>query len=56
LARTDPILFVGMDEKTNDLLIAFIVYVNDPNKLQQFKVGVQQSNYRLQCTSQLSSQ
>ena len=27
--------------KTNDLLIAFIVYVNDLNKLQQFKVSVQ---------------
>jgi hypothetical protein len=27
--------------KTNDLLIAFIGYVNDSNKLQQFKVGVQ---------------
>jgi hypothetical protein len=28
------------DEKTNDVLIAFIVYVNDLNKLQQFKVSV----------------
>ena len=27
--------------KTNDLLIAFIGYVNDLNKLQQFKVSVQ---------------
>ena len=26
--------------KTNDLLIAFIGYVNDINKLQQFKVSV----------------
>jgi len=26
--------------KTNDLLIAFIGYVNDLNKLQQFKVSV----------------
>jgi len=29
--------------KTNDLLIAFIGYVNDLNKLQQFKVSVQNS-------------
>ena len=29
--------------KTNDLLIAFIDYVNDLNKLQQFKVSVQKS-------------
>jgi hypothetical protein len=28
------------EEKTNDLLIAFIGYVNDLNKLQQFKVSV----------------
>ena len=27
--------------KTNDLLIAFIGYVNDHNKLQQLKVSVQ---------------
>jgi len=27
--------------KTNDILIAFIGYVNDLNKLQQFKVSVQ---------------
>ena len=27
--------------KTNDVLIAFIGYVNDLNKLQQFKVSVQ---------------
>jgi uncharacterized protein YegL len=30
--------------KTNDLLIAFIVHVNDLNKLQQFKVSVQKSH------------
>jgi hypothetical protein len=29
--------------KTNDLLIAFTGYVNDLNKLQQFKVSVQKS-------------
>jgi uncharacterized protein YegL len=28
------------EEKTNDLLVAFIGYVNDLNKLQQFKVSV----------------
>jgi short-subunit dehydrogenase involved in D-alanine esterification of teichoic acids len=33
--------------KTNDLLIAFIGYVNDLNKLQQFKVSVQKSHHRL---------
>ena len=27
--------------KTNDVLIAFIGYVNDLNKLRQFKVSVQ---------------
>jgi len=34
--------------KTNDLLITFIGYVNDLNKLQQFKVSVQKSHHRLQ--------
>jgi len=34
--------------KTNDVLIAFIVYVNYLNKLQQFKVSVQKSHHRLQ--------
>jgi hypothetical protein len=29
------------DGKANDVLIAFIGYVNDLNKLQQFKVSVQ---------------
>jgi hypothetical protein len=38
--------------KTNDLLIAFIGYVNDLNKSQQFKVSVQKSHHRLQCTFQ----
>jgi len=33
--------------KTNDLLIAFIGYVNDLNKLQQFKGSVQKSHHRL---------
>jgi len=42
--------------RTNDLLIAFIYYVNDLNKLQQFKVSVQKSHHRLQCTFQLSRQ
>jgi hypothetical protein len=39
--------------KKNDLLIAFIVYVNDFNKLQQFKVSVQKSYHRHQYTFQL---
>jgi len=42
--------------KINDLLIAFIGYVNDLNKLQQFIVGVQKSHHRLQCALQLSWQ
>jgi hypothetical protein len=42
--------------KTNDVLIAFIGYVNDVNKLQQFKVSVQKSHHRLQCTFQPSWQ
>ena len=42
--------------KTNDLLIAFIGYVNDLHKLQQFKVGVQKFHHQLQCTFQLSWQ
>ena len=36
--------------KTNDFLIAFIGYVNDLNKLQQFKLSVQKSHHRLRCT------
>jgi hypothetical protein len=43
-------------EKTNDILITFIGYVNNLNKLQQFKVSVQKSHNRLQCTFQLSWQ
>ena len=31
--------------KTNDLLIAYIGYVNDLNQLQQFKVSVQKSHH-----------
>jgi len=42
--------------KTNDILIAFVGYVNDVNKLQQFKVSVQKSHHRLQCTFQPSWQ
>jgi hypothetical protein len=42
--------YKGYEEKTNDLLIAFTGYINDLNKLQQFKVSVQKSNHRLQCT------
>ena len=41
--------------KTKDLLNKFIDYVNDLNKLQQFKLSVQKSHHRLQCTFQLSS-
>jgi hypothetical protein len=33
--------------RTDDLLIAFIGYVNDPNKLQQFKVNVQKFSHEL---------
>jgi hypothetical protein len=36
--------------KKNYLLIAFIGYVNDLNKLQQFKVSVQKSHHLLQWT------
>jgi len=42
--------------KTNEVLIAFIGYVNDLNKLLQFKVSVQKSHRRLQCTFQPSWQ
>jgi len=38
--------------KKNYLLIAFIGYVNDFNKLQQFNVSVQKSYQLLQCTVQ----
>jgi hypothetical protein len=40
--------------KTNDALIAFIGYVSDLNKLRQFKVSVQKSLHRLECTFHLS--
>ena len=33
--------------KTNDVLVTFIDYVNDLNKLQQFKVSFQKSHHRL---------
>jgi hypothetical protein len=42
--------------KTNDVLIAFIGYVNDVNESQQFKVIVQKSHHRIQCTFQPSWQ
>jgi len=42
--------------KTNGVLIAFINYVNDLNKLQQFKVSVQKSHRRLQSIFQPSWQ
>jgi hypothetical protein len=42
--------------KTNALLTAFIGYVNDLSKLQQFKVSVKKSHHRHQCTLQLAWQ
>jgi hypothetical protein len=39
-------------KERNDVLIAFIGYVNGLNKLQQFKVSVHNSHHRLQCTFQ----
>jgi hypothetical protein len=36
-------LYKRYEGKTNGLLIAFIGYVNDLNKLQQFKVSFQKS-------------
>jgi hypothetical protein len=44
------------ERKTNGVLIEFIGYVNDINKLEQFKVGVQKSHHGLQCTFQPSWQ
>ena len=41
---------------TNGVLIAFICYVNDLNKLQHSKVSVQKSHHRLKCTFQPSWQ
>jgi len=43
-------------KETNDVLIAFIGYINDLNKLQQFKVSVQKSHHQLQYTFQPSWQ
>jgi len=40
--------------KTSDLLIAFIGYVNDLNKLQQSKISVQKYNHQFQYTFKLS--
>ena len=42
--------------KANGVLIAFIGYINDLNKMLQFKVSVQKSHHRLQCTFQPSWQ
>jgi hypothetical protein len=44
--------YEGYEGKTNDVLIAFIGYVNDLNKFQQFNVSVQKSHHRFQCTFQ----
>ena len=48
--------YKSYEGKTNDVLIAFIGYVNDLNKLQQVKVTVQKSHHWLQCTLQPSWQ
>jgi hypothetical protein len=48
--------YKSYEGKTNDLLIAFIGYVKNLNKLQQFIVSVQKSHHQLQCTFQLSWQ
>ena len=45
----------GMKERRMTYF-AFIGYVNDFNKLQHFKVSVQKSHHRLQCTFQPSWQ
>ena len=45
-----PISYKRCEGKTNDVLIAFIGYVNDLNILQQFKVSVKESHHQLQCT------
>jgi hypothetical protein len=37
--------YKSYEGKTSDLLIAFIGYVNDLNKLQQFKVSIQKSHH-----------
>ena len=46
----------GVKERQNDVLIAFINYLNDLNKLQQFKVSVQKSHHRIQYNFQPSWQ
>ena len=38
--------------KTNDILTAFIGYINYLNKFQQFILSVQKPHHRLQCTFQ----
>jgi len=52
----NPIYIHIHEGKTNDLLIAFIGYVNDRNKLQQCKLSVQKSQHQLQCASKFSWQ
>ena len=42
--------------KTNDVLVACIFYVNDLNKLQQFKLSVQKSHHQLEGSFQPSWQ
>jgi hypothetical protein len=46
--------YKGYEGKTNDVLIAFIGYVIELNKLHQFKVNVQKPHHRLQCNFQPS--
>jgi hypothetical protein len=48
--------YKSYEGKTNDVLISFIGYVNELNKLQPLKVTVQKSHHRLQCTFQPSWQ
>ena len=48
--------YKSYEGKKNELLIAFIDYANNLNKLQQFKVSVQKSHHRIQCTFQPSWQ
>jgi hypothetical protein len=49
-------LYKRYEGKTNDVLIAFVDYVNYLNKLHQFKVSVQKSHHRLQRTFEPSWQ
>ena len=46
--------YKSYEGKTNDVLITFIGYGNDLNKLQQFTVSVQKSHHPLQWTFQPS--